>query len=74
MKTETAMRITYFEKEFVLYRTKSGKLTIRNLYCPHLGADLSQGVVKGEHLLCCFHGYKFGSEGESKTIKEDCSC
>lgn len=45
--------IQYFGRELVLFRTASGKASVLNAYCPHLGAHLGHGgVVKGESISC----------------------
>ena len=52
-----------FDRELVLYRTRSGKPALQDAFCPHLGAHLGvEGRVVGESLQCPFHGWRFGSE------------
>ncbi|KMS68797.1 hypothetical protein ACH49_26910 [Streptomyces leeuwenhoekii] len=52
-------------EDVVVYRTQSGRLRAVRPYCPHLGAHLGHGGrVRGENLVCPFHHFAFGPEGE----------
>jgi phenylpropionate dioxygenase-like ring-hydroxylating dioxygenase large terminal subunit len=53
----------YFGKEWVLWRDASGEAHFHEAYCPHLGAHLGDGCVKGNSLRCPFHGFEFSGEG-----------
>ena len=57
-------RMTYFGEEMVAWRAQSGRLTVMNAYCEHLGAHLGYGgQVHGEVLQCPFHGWQWDAEG-----------
>ncbi|MEM9069335.1 MAG: Rieske 2Fe-2S domain-containing protein [Myxococcota bacterium] len=51
--------VRYFDRELVLYRTASGRFSVSDPYCPHLGGHLGQAQVQGENLVCGFHGWKY---------------
>jgi phenylpropionate dioxygenase-like ring-hydroxylating dioxygenase large terminal subunit len=48
----------------VLYRGASGSPTALTGMCPHRFAPLDQGVVRGDVLVCPYHGLRFNSEGQ----------
>ncbi|XP_037091424.1 LOW QUALITY PROTEIN: cholesterol 7-desaturase-like [Pollicipes pollicipes] len=53
----------------VIFRTKAGEARILDGICPHLGADLAMGVVKGEDIECPFHKWAFnGLTGEVECV------
>src|SRR5690554_7382987 len=48
--------IRYFGRDYVLFRTESGALSLLDAFCPHLGAHLGYGGrVEGESIRCPFH-------------------
>jgi phenylpropionate dioxygenase-like ring-hydroxylating dioxygenase large terminal subunit len=54
-----------FGKKVVLWRTKSGSLSVSDSVCPHLGSDLGKlGSVKGENLQCFSHDYTYNEQGD----------
>jgi nitrite reductase/ring-hydroxylating ferredoxin subunit len=55
---------SFFGGEVVVFRTQSGRASVTQPFCPHLGAHLGHGgVVEGETLRCPFHGFRFDADG-----------
>lgn len=48
----------------LLYRREDGKVAAIEDRCPHRGAPLSLGCLKGDTIQCGYHGFTFDSEGE----------
>ena len=51
-----------FGTRLVCFQGEDGQIRILNAYCPHMGADLGIGAVEGNHLVCKFHGWKWGGD------------
>jgi len=62
-------RMSYFGREMVAWRAQSGRLTVMDAYCEHLGAHLGYGGhVEGEVIQCPFHGWQWNHEGRNVRI------
>jgi vanillate O-demethylase monooxygenase subunit len=47
----------------VLFRTRSGRVAVVAEACPHRRLSLGVGTVRGEELVCAYHGWAFDAEG-----------
>jgi nitrite reductase/ring-hydroxylating ferredoxin subunit len=51
-------------EDVVVYRTERGEARAVGAHCPHMGAHLGRGgAVRGDAIVCPFHGFEFGAEG-----------
>ena len=55
-------------ERLVLWRTADGTAHAHPDRCPHLGAALSGGKVRDDCLVCPFHGFEFGADGQCRHI------
>ena len=55
-------------EQFVVYRSTSGRLAVLDAYCPHLGANLAGGQVRGDCIECPFHKWNFAADGQVQSI------
>lgn len=61
-------RVAVGARELVVYRARSGRVTVLDAYCAHMGSDLGQGRVEGEALRCFFHRWKWDASGACVEI------
>ncbi|HEY5841366.1 MAG TPA: Rieske 2Fe-2S domain-containing protein, partial [Mycobacterium sp.] len=62
-------RMKYFDRDLIAWRAESGRLTVMDAYCEHLGAHLGHGGhVEGEVIECPFHGWQWNHEGRNVCI------
>lgn len=67
LKPGDVIPLKYFKRDLVLYRSESGKPVLMSAFCPHMGAHLGHGgVVKGEGIMCPFHGWEWGEDGRNQ--------
>lgn len=55
-------------EKLVVFRGEDGTLGVLDAYCPHLGANLAGGQVKGNCLECPFHRWAFTPDGQVDRI------
>jgi 3-ketosteroid 9alpha-monooxygenase subunit A len=60
--------IDAFGTRLAVYRGEDGKTHILKAHCPHMGADLSRGEVRGNSLICPFHHWSWGADGICNAI------
>jgi phenylpropionate dioxygenase-like ring-hydroxylating dioxygenase large terminal subunit len=51
-------------EEFVLFRDKKGRVGALHPHCAHRGTSLEWGRVEEDGLRCCYHGWKYDTEGK----------
>lgn len=65
----TVMPLRYFGENFVLFRGESGRPTLLDAHCPHLGAHLGYGGrIEGDEIVCPFHAWRFSAAGRCVDI------
>ncbi|MBI1766565.1 MAG: Rieske 2Fe-2S domain-containing protein [Acidobacteria bacterium] len=66
--TQQPLSLDLFGRRLVAYRTGSGQAVVLDARCWHLGADLAKGCVRGDQIVCPFHGWRFGADGQCAWI------
>lgn len=54
--------------QLVLWRNSRGEAQAHARFCPHRRADLGRGSVKGQRLVCRFHGFEFDGTGQCQLM------
>lgn len=52
----------------LLYRREDGTAVALENRCPHRGAPLTLGCLKGDIVQCGYHGFEFGSDGRCVNV------
>ncbi len=63
-------RIVY-DEPLAIFRTESGKVSILQDRCLHRMALLSMGEVRGEQLICMYHGWEYNLAGQVQRIPSE---
>lgn len=58
---DTPQTATLLGTNLVVFRDKSGSVSVMDRRCPHRGADLSKGEVHENSIGCPYHGWEFGT-------------
>ena len=61
-----------FGRRLVAFADENGEIGVLDGYCPHMGADLSQGELSEGRVVCAFHHWAFDASGKCTDIP-DCS-
>lgn len=62
-------RMRYFDRDLVAWRGHSGRVTVMDAHCRHLGAHLGHGgTVVEDTIQCPFHGWQWNSAGRNVRI------
>jgi nitrite reductase/ring-hydroxylating ferredoxin subunit len=56
-------RVKLLGEDLVAFRDRNGAVGLLELHCPHRGTSLEFGLIDGQGLRCCYHGWLFGVDG-----------
>jgi phenylpropionate dioxygenase-like ring-hydroxylating dioxygenase large terminal subunit len=59
----TVDKIKIKGKDHALFKTKDGRVSMVDAVCPHRGANLCNGKVKGNTIQCPYHGWEYDGSG-----------
>jgi phenylpropionate dioxygenase-like ring-hydroxylating dioxygenase large terminal subunit len=68
LKPDAPMSARMLGADFVLFRNEAGEIVCLSDVCCHRGAALSAGKVKGDCVVCPYHGWEFNSVGQCVKI------
>lgn len=57
-----------FGHELVVWRDATGTAHVWEDRCPHRGMRLSFGFVRGDHIACLYHGWRYDTAGQCRYI------
>ncbi|MGT2433658.1 Rieske 2Fe-2S domain-containing protein [Cupriavidus basilensis] len=61
-------RLEIFGTRLVAFTGEDERIRILDAWCPHMGADLALGEVKGNAIVCRFHGWHWGGDGACEHV------
>jgi nitrite reductase/ring-hydroxylating ferredoxin subunit len=64
----SARAVWLTDRDVAIWRSKSGVASAWLNRCPHRGMRLSFGQVRGENLVCRYHGWAFEPSGQCQGI------
>ena len=55
-------------RQLVLWRGENAEAHVMSAFCPHLGANLSHGRIRGDCIECPFHRWRFDGHGRAAKV------
>ena len=68
VKKGQVIEVDAFGQKFAVFRGEDGQIGVMDAYCPHLNANLAHGCVKGNNVVCPFHGWEFNTKGQCAKV------
>ena len=68
--TETGVAVQVYNRQLALFRKEDGSIVACDDECPHAGAPLHNGIVRGDELMCAWHGWTFDLETGETPVNE----
>ena len=63
-----ARPVSLFGEDLALWRAQGGEARVWRNRCRHRGMRLSHGFVRGEQLVCAYHGWRYALDGSCAFI------
>ena len=57
------LNVRMLGEDLVLFRTAKGEIGLLDRHCSHRGASLEYGLPSEEGIICCYHGWHYGTDG-----------
>jgi len=61
-------RVRILGLNFVAFRDSKGRPHVLSDTCVHRGGSLSKGWLKGDCVVCPYHGWEYGGDGKCQTV------
>ena len=68
VKKGQVIEVDAFGHKLAVFRGENGQVGVMDAYCPHLNANLAHGCVRGNNVVCPFHGWEFNTKGQCTKI------
>ncbi|MER2251101.1 Rieske (2Fe-2S) protein [Methylorubrum podarium] len=68
IEPSTSAGTRLFGHELVVWRDAAGAVHVWEDRCPHRGMRLSFGFVRGDHIACLYHGWRYDAAGQCRYI------
>jgi phenylpropionate dioxygenase-like ring-hydroxylating dioxygenase large terminal subunit len=68
--TDVPRKVRALGEDLILFRDKRGRAGLLHARCCHRGTTLYYGKVEEDGLRCCYHGWKFDTEG--RCLEQPC--
>ncbi|HZZ18996.1 MAG TPA: aromatic ring-hydroxylating dioxygenase subunit alpha [Opitutaceae bacterium] len=65
---DSPVPVRLLDEKLVAWRTSDGTARVARDLCLHRGAPLSLGSVAGDELVCKYHGFRYGPDGQCVKI------
>ncbi len=71
------LALSFFGREFALYRGESGRVVLLDAYCAHMGTHLARnttsfvvldGQIEGDSIRCPYHAWRYAPDGTCDDI------
>ena len=60
--------LNVFGSRLLAFATSRGEISVLDAHCPHMGADLSQGTIENDRVVCAFQHWQYDASGKCVEI------
>jgi nitrite reductase/ring-hydroxylating ferredoxin subunit len=68
--TDIPRKVRVLGEDLILFRDRHGRVGLLHARCCHRGTTLYYGKVEEDGIRCCYHGWKFDTEG--RCLEQPC--
>lgn len=68
LETNQVIQVTVSGQEVAVWRDSEGQAHACSNFCVHRGMRLSHGFIKDNRLVCRYHGWRYGQDGQCDYI------